>query len=132
DDLGDFFRRLAVERAVQRDDSAEPAHRITFDGAEIGIFERRTDGDAARIRMLDDGAGGTFAGIELSHQFERRVGVEVVDVAELAALHLLGGGDSEARFAADVERGLLVRIFAVAQRLAQRSGETAAPWRRAV
>ena len=53
---------------------------------------------------------------ELGDQFERGVGIGVIVVAELLALHLLGLRDALAvRADRSVERGLLVRVLAVAQ-----------------
>ena len=71
------------------------------------------DGDAAGIRVLDDDAGGRF---ELPHAFERGIGVRQVVEREFLALQLRGRADARAlRVARDVERGLLVRVLAVAQ-----------------
>ena len=60
------------------------------------------------------------AGIELGDAFIGRVGVVDVVVGELLALHLPRGGDAEARIGRAIERRRLVRVLAVAQRLASR------------
>ncbi len=77
------------------------------------------DGDAARVGVLDDDDGG-FG--ELGDALEGGVGVVEVVVGQFLALHLPGGGDPGPR-AGGVEGGVLVRVLAVAQRLAQRAGD---------
>ncbi len=62
--------------------------------------------------MLDDHARRR---IELAHAFERAVGVSDVVVAELLALQELRRSDTAGAIA--IERGLLVRVFAVAKGL---------------
>lgn len=74
--------------------------------------------------MLDDDAGG-HAHVELAHGSPRGIGVEVIVVAELLALQLLGrsegvlvglrGRTRNAHALALVERSVLVGIFAVAK-----------------
>ena len=58
-------------------------------------------------------------GIELGDQLVGRVGVVEIVVGERLALHLRGGGDAEALLARAVERGRLMRVLAIAQRLGQ-------------
>ena len=72
---------------------------------------------------------------KLGDQLERRIGVVVIVVAERLALDLLGLADAAARAGRrGVEGGLLVRILAVAQRLAALEARAAAspgsvsPW----
>ncbi len=79
--------------------------------------------------MLDDGAGSAFIGRELGNEFVGRVGVVDVVVGKFLTLHLFGGGNAIAFFAGDVESGFLMRVLAVAQRLAQLSAQCAAPGR---
>ena len=69
--------------------------------------------------MLDDGDGGACLGIELGDQLVGRVGVVEIVVGELLALHLHGGGDAEALLARAVERGRLMRVLAIAERLGE-------------
>ncbi len=68
--------------------------------------------------MLDDGDGGVGLGVELADQLPAGVEVDDVVVAEFFALKLLGGGDALAA-AVDVEGGLLVGVFAVAEGLGE-------------
>ncbi len=75
--------------------------------------------------MLDDGAGRGGRGIELGDAFIGRVGVVQVVVGELLALHLARGGDAVARDRRAIERGALVRVLAIAQRLGEASAEGA-------
>ena len=66
--------------------------------------------------MLDDDDSGL---VELLSQLPAGVQIDEVVEAELLALELASAGDAEAR-AVGVERGALVGILAVAQRLGQR------------
>src|SRR5262249_59165846 len=74
-------------------------------------------GDAARIGMLDDGAGGGAAGVELGDAFIGRVGVVDVVVGEVLALRLARSGDAEAGVGGAIKGGGLMRVLAIAQRL---------------
>ena len=80
----------------------------------IGLRQVGAFGHAARIGVLDDGAGGRARRIEFGDAFERRVGIVDVVVGELLALNLARRGDAEAGVAGAVEGGALVRVFAVA------------------
>src|ERR1019366_6642927 len=73
----------------------------------------------ARIGMLDDRNGRS---VELGDTLERRVGVGQIVVRQFFALHLSRGRHAEPR-AVDVKSGVLMRVFAVAQSLPQRSGD---------
>jgi hypothetical protein len=71
--------------------------------------------------VLDDGDCGGARGIEFGDAFKRRVGVVEVVVGQLLALHLARGRDAETQLAGAVERRLLVRVLAIAQRLGEGS-----------
>ena len=75
--------------------------------------------------MFDNGADRAFAR-KFRDQFKRGVGVIYVVIRQLFALPLLGGGHAGAIRAIGIKRGLLMRIFAVAQSLRQGSGKGAA------
>ena len=111
--LDDRRRRRGIERPVERDDAAERRGGVGAVRAVVRCADRGRDGDAAGIRVLDDHAGGR---VELPHAFERGIGVGQVVEREFLALQLRGRADARAlRVARDVERGLLVRVLAVAQ-----------------
>ncbi len=120
EDLGDLGGGGAVERAVERDDAAERADRIAGQRLvpRIGAGIRR--GDAARVRVLDD---DDRRPVELGHELIGRVGVVEIVVGKLLALHLRCRGDARAVRAVGVERGALVRILAIAQRLPPDAGQ---------
>src|SRR5215467_7478626 len=82
--------------------------------------------------MLDDGASRGALGIELGDALIGGVGVVDVVVGELLALRLARGGDAEAGLAGAVERGLLVRVLAIAQRLGELARDRAVGRRRIV
>ncbi len=111
-----------VERAIDGDDSAEGRNAVAGERLRPGVDERVAGRDAARIGVLDDDHGRR-PGAELGGELERGVGVVQIVVAELLALDLLGLGDA-ARGRSDrhIERRLLMRILAVAQRHLQRAG----------
>jgi len=73
--------------------------------------------------VLDDDAGRPLGGQELGGEFVGGVGVVDVVVAQLLALVLVRRGHARPVRAVDVEGGALVRVLAVAQGLAQRSGK---------
>ncbi len=74
------------------------------------VLQRR---GAAGVGVLDDDATG---GVELTHAFQRRVGIGDVVEGQFSSLNLLRLRDGCADGArVGVERGLLVRIFAVPQ-----------------
>ncbi len=67
--------------------------------------------------MFHDDAGRRAPRVKLGHAFVCRVGIVDVVVRELFALELPRGGDARPLFARAIERGRLMWIFAVAQRL---------------
>ena len=75
--------------------------------------------------MLDDNTSRGALGVELSDGFISRVGVVDVVVGQFLALQLACGGDTGTALGRFVERGLLVRILAVAQCLDQLAAEGA-------
>ena len=125
EDFGDGARRFGVERAVERDDAAERRGLVAGEGLAIGLDQTFALGDAARIGVLDDGAGRAARRIELGDAFVSGVGVVDVVVGELLALRLARGGDAEAHHRRAIERRRLVRVLAVAQRLDQPAAEGA-------
>jgi len=124
DDFGenfdDFGGGFCVQSAIQRDDTAEGRDRVAFKGAVVGVQHCRAGGDAAGVGVFDDGNGG---GIKFGHQLERGVGVVDVVVGEFFSLQDLRGGRTGALFERCVERGALMRVFAVAHGLFEIAGE---------
>jgi len=106
----DAFGRRGIQRAVHRDDAAEGRYGIAPQCQIPGLRQIRTLRHAAWIGVFDDHHGGL---IELGDALECRVGIVQVIVRKLLALRLPRGGHARAR-AADVERRVLMRVFAVA------------------
>ena len=119
EDGGDLGGGGFVEGAVEGDDAAVGADRVAAQGEVPGVGEGGGGGDAAGVGVLDDDHGGL---VELGDALEGGVGVVEVVIAEFLALELAGGGDS-GTVGGDVEGGLLVGVFAVAEGLAARAGE---------
>ena len=94
--------------------------RLAIGADEIGAF-----GDAAGIGVLDDDAGRGARRIELADAFIGRIGIVDVVVGQFLALQLPRGGDARALVGRAIERGRLVRVLAVAQRLDQPAAEGA-------
>ena len=128
EDVGDRLGGGGVERAVDGDDSAEGRNAVAGERLAPGVEQVVARGDAARVGVLDDDDGRRSVA-KLGGQLERGVGVVQIVVAELLALDLFGLGDAARRRAdRNIERGLLVRVLAVAQRHLQCAG--AGPGRR--
>ena len=121
EDAADRFGGGAVERAVDRDDAAKGRDAVAGERGLIGFDQRVAGGDAAGIGVLDDD-DGRRAVAKFADQLQRGVGVVVIIVGEFLALDLLRLSDA-ARGGTDrqIEGGGLMRIFAIAQRRAQRA-----------
>ena len=122
EDLHDLRRRLGVEGAVQGNDAAEGGDRVAAKGPPVGLDEASAGGDATGIGVLDDGDGRARR-IELGDQLIGGIGVVDIVVGERLALDLAGRSDAGPLFAGEVERGLLVRVLAIAQPLAEPAGK---------
>ena len=59
--LGDRGRGRRIEFAIERDDAAERGRGVRRERQAIGGERIGRDGDTARIRVLDDHAGGGVA-----------------------------------------------------------------------
>ena len=112
---------LAVDRAVDRDDAAERRHRVGLARAAVGLGDarRRDDRDAARVVVLDD--RGRRRG-ELAHEAHapRRGRGGCCTRAPCPAAPRRAPATARAAPSTRVERRLLVRVLAVAQRARQR------------
>ncbi len=102
---------VAIDRAIDADHSAERRHRIALQRPLVSLDQRGRYSCAAGIGVLDDGADNL---VELLRQVPRRLQIDDIVVAELFALELLAIRYSLTR-AVGIERGLLMRILAVAQ-----------------
>ena len=113
--LDDGFGGLAVQLAVEGNDAAECRLGIGGVSQVIGLanaaFAVQGHGHAARVGVLDDHAGRLD---EALHAFQCGVGVGHVVERQLLALQLHGGGHARLIGMLDIERGLLVRVLAVA------------------
>ena len=114
--LGDLAGGGAVQFGIKRDDAAECGGRVRLQGARVRFGRILAQGHAARVRVLDDDAGGALLETaQALHAFPGRIGVGDVVVRQFLALQLavvrqraIGGGQVA------VEGGALVRILAVA------------------
>ena len=128
-----FCAAAASSRRFSATIAAEGRDRIAGERLLVGLEQRRADRDAAGVGVLDDRDRGALGRIEFGHELIGRVGVVDVVVGQLLALDLPRGRDAGARLGGQVERRVLMRIFAVAQRaeaLVQHAAE-GAPFRRA-
>ena len=111
--IEDRLRGGAIEPRVERDDAAERRRRISRIRVLVGVGAIGALRYAARVGVLDDHAGRT---VELANAFPCRVAVGQVVEAEFLALQLLERRQrARHRPQVAVERGLLVRVFAVTQ-----------------
>ena len=117
EELGDFGGGVGVDRAIDADDAAEGGDGIAGEGLLVGLEDGCAGGRAAGVGVLDDDDGGF---VKLLRQLPAGVEIDEVVEAEFLALELGCAGDAEAG-AVGVERGALVGVFAVAERLGQRA-----------
>src|SRR5947207_2139010 len=80
--IGELLRN----RAVQDHDASVRGSRVSGQRAFVRVLDRACDRDAARVRVLDDHAGGQ---LELAQAEPRRVQVVEVVVRELTPVQLL-------------------------------------------
>src|SRR5882762_3964996 len=121
DDAG----RFRIQRAIDGDDAAVWRLRVTGEGLAVSADQIGALGDPAGVGMLDDDAGRGPRRIEFGDAFIGRVSIVDVVVRQLLALQLPRRGDAWAFVRRAIERGLLMRVFAVAQRLNQPPAESA-------
>ncbi len=112
EDAGNGLGQVGVDGAVGHDDAAEGRLLVCLEGLFPARDEFHLAGHAAGIGVLEDGHGGL---LKLADQVSGGGDVDDVVVGKFLALKLL-----EALVEAPVERGLLVRVLAVAQLLRQR------------
>jgi len=108
--LGDFGGGIGIEFAVEGEHTAEGADGVGGEGLAVAVGEGGGGGAAARVGVLDDGAGGE---VEFGDELPGGIEIDKVVVAEFLALELGGIGDAVG--ASGVEGGGLVGVFAVAQ-----------------
>ena len=110
--VSNLFDGFAVDFAVEGDDAAKCAGGIGGVGEFVGIQGIRGDGDAARIGVFHDHAGRRIKGFD---GFPCSIGIGDVVIRQFFALQLFVGGKAACGWVnIAVERGALVRIFAVA------------------
>ena len=112
-ELGDFLGGLTVYWAIDPDDSTERRDGVARKGFLICLKNRISSSGTAGIRVFDDDDG---RGVELLREFPAGIEVDEVVVAEFLALQLAGTCDAKAG-GVGVERGTLMRVFAVTEGL---------------
>ena len=110
--VGNLFDGFAVHFAVEGDDAAECAGGVGSVGELVGVQGIGGDGYAARIGVFDNYASWRVKGFD---GFPCGIGIGDVVVGQFFALQLFVGGKAACGWVnIAVERGTLVRIFAVA------------------
>src|SRR3990170_317014 len=113
--LVDLLGCRQVDDGVDRDDAAKSGNRVTGQCPSVSLGQVMIAGDAAWISVFNDGHG---RGSEVAHRVPGGVQVKVVVEGQLGATELCSSADSAclpANCLLDVQRGLLMRILAVAQ-----------------
>ena len=106
------MRRLSIERAVERDNAAERRRGVGLVSLIVGVLDVIGTGNATGIGMLDDHAG-RFS--EQADALDRCISIGDVVEGKLFTLELPRGGNASRRSRLlDIERGLLVRVLAIA------------------
>ena len=110
--VGNLFDGCAVHFAVEGDDAAECAGGVGGVGEFVGIQGIGGDGYAARIGVFHDHAGRR---VKRFNGFPCGIGIGDVVVRQFFALQLFVGRKAACGWVnIAVERGALVRVFAVA------------------
>src|SRR5690606_5896113 len=110
--VDDGFRGRRIEFTVEGDNAAEGGFGVRRKGQIVSFANGFGDCDTAWVCVFDDDAGRL---VELFYAFECGVGIGDVVVRQLLALQLLRGTDAGfVQIFFRVERGKLVRVFAVA------------------
>ena len=110
--VGNLFHGCAVHFTVEGDDAAECAGGVGGVGEFVSSQCIGCDGDAARIGVFHNHAGGRIEGFD---GFPCGIGIGDVVVRQFFALQLLVGGEAACGgINIAVESGALVRVFAVA------------------
>src|SRR5699024_8897908 len=102
--------QFCVDFTVGGDDAAVCRERIAFVGGSVRGGCGVGDGDAARVRVFDDGYGRP---VEVEGRTDRGIGVGVVVVRHRLAPQQPGTGDAAG--AVGVDRCGLMRVLPVAQ-----------------
>src|SRR5437667_195885 len=103
---------LASDDSVRADDAAECRHRVAHERAAVRLGDLVVRRDPARVLMLDDPNGRLR---KIRGDAPGRVDVEHVVEARRLPVQLLHRGHRAVLAAERVERGVLVRVLAVAQ-----------------
>ena len=106
-------RGIAIDFAIEGDDAAKGRGGVGAESLGIGVGCFGSNRHAAGVGVLDDDAGWGF---KTFYTFPSGIGVGNIVVAELLALQLLRGHQrARGRVQVTEKRGVLVRVFAVAQ-----------------
>ncbi|CWP79464.1 Uncharacterised protein [Neisseria meningitidis] len=110
--VGNLFHGFAVDFAIESDDAAECAGGVGDVGEFVGGQCIGCNGDAARIGVFHNHTGWCVKGFD---GFPCGIGIGDVVVRQFFALQLFVGGKAACGGVnIAVERGALVRVFAVA------------------
>ncbi len=116
EELGDFGCGLAIDGAIDANDPAECGDGIAGESLLIGLEDGGSRCGAAGVGVLDDDDGGL---VKFLREFPACVEIDEIVEAEFLSLELSCTGDAQAG-AVGVERGALVGVLAITQRLGQR------------
>ncbi len=119
-DLRDRLGGRRVEPAVDRDDAAKGADRVAGQRRVPGLAQIRAERGAARVGVLDDRDRRLG---EFGDQLEGGVGVAVIVVGQLLALHQPRARDPGAVLVGAIERRSLVRVLAIAGLCGEPAGD---------
>ncbi len=117
------FGGRAVELGIDRDNPAKCRNAITRQRRFPSLQQRAALRHAAGVGVFDDNDGGRAA-CKLRRQFQCGIGVVEVVVAQFLALQLRRlRHAARAHHLRDIDRGGLVRVFAITQRVGALEGE---------
>ena len=114
EDLGDGFGQALIDGAVSNDDAAEGSLLVGLKSLMPSFEEGVSRSDATGVGVLENADGRTF---EFADEVSRGGDIEDIVITEFLALELFKG-----LMERTIERGLLVRVFAVAEALGEGQG----------
>src|SRR5205085_63628 len=116
---GDGASSRRIKRSVECDNASEGRERIACQCLAIGLNEALGFGDPARVGVLDDHTSRGADWIKFGDALVGGIGVVEIIERQVLALNLAGGGNTKPPLGGAIERGRLMRVLAITERLGE-------------